>query len=67
MGQKNNAGGRQIAARTFSTEDYMNKDEVSEGLAITHEQVSDSYMGGAIEQKDENKNLKKGFSSENMQ
>lgn len=34
--------------RNFETEDYHKNDEVSKGLATTHEQVSDYYMSGEV-------------------
>lgn len=34
--------------RNFETEDYHKNNDVSKGLATTHEQVSDSYMSGEI-------------------
>lgn len=33
-----------LAGRQYETEDYKREDELSSGLATTHEQVSDSYM-----------------------
>ena len=38
----------EIAGRTFETSDYQKNDELSSGLATTHEQVSDAYMEGEI-------------------
>ncbi|WCK56633.1 YozQ family protein [Aneurinibacillus sp. Ricciae_BoGa-3] len=34
------------ADRNYEVEDYKRKDQVSIGLATTHEQVSDHYMSG---------------------
>ncbi|RFU65344.1 YozQ family protein [Peribacillus glennii] len=34
-----------IAGRTFDFDDYNKDDEVSSGLAETHEQMSDHYAG----------------------
>ncbi|PLS18515.1 DUF4025 domain-containing protein [Bacillus sp. M6-12] len=44
----------EIAGRTFDTEDYKKDDEVSIGLATTHEQVSDHYMGNEAVPPDPN-------------
>lgn len=33
-----------IAGRHYKSEDYQQNDQISSGLATTHEQVSDSYM-----------------------
>jgi hypothetical protein len=42
-----------LAGRVFATADYNRNDELSNGLAVTHEQASDSYTegeaGGKIE------------------
>ncbi|MCC3355398.1 YozQ family protein [Bacillus sp. REN16] len=38
-----------LAARHYQPEDYKKNDELSSGLATTHEQVSDSYMEGEIQ------------------
>ncbi|WP_082687065.1 YozQ family protein [Bacillus sp. FJAT-27445] len=47
---------KSIAERIYDPSDYKKKDEVSSGLAETHEQVSDVYMegeiGGKIERPD---------------
>ncbi|MFC0270863.1 YozQ family protein [Metabacillus herbersteinensis] len=41
----------QIAGRQYEVEDYKREDELSSGLAVTHEQVSDDYMAGTIDVK----------------
>jgi hypothetical protein len=33
-----------LAGRDYQVEDYQGNDQLSSGLATTHEQVSDSYM-----------------------
>jgi hypothetical protein len=33
-----------IAGRQYNVEDYKKNDQVSAGLAETHEQISDKYM-----------------------
>ncbi|WP_224752264.1 YozQ family protein [Metabacillus arenae] len=38
-----------IAGREFSFNDYKSNDETAEGLAITHEQISDNFAEGTIE------------------
>lgn len=47
---------RDIAGRIYEPSDYKRNDEVSAGLAETHEQASDVYMegevGGKIERPD---------------
>lgn len=37
-----------VAGRQYQVEDYQGNDQLSSGLADTHEQVSDSYMEGEI-------------------
>ncbi|WP_075981689.1 YozQ family protein [Bacillus massilinigeriensis] len=37
-----------IADRVYEPEDYQKKDQVSSGLATTHEQVSDTFTEGEI-------------------
>ena len=45
-----------LAGRTYHTSDNQRSDELSNGLAITHEQASDSYTVGEIGEKYDNKN-----------
>jgi hypothetical protein len=45
----------EIAGRTYHTSDYQRSDELSNGLAVTHEQASDSYAVGEIGLKEDNK------------
>ncbi|MHC0038414.1 YozQ family protein [Pseudoneobacillus sp. C159] len=35
-----------LAGRHYDVSDYQKKDQLSSGLATTHEQVSDAYMEG---------------------
>ncbi|PLT35050.1 YozQ family protein [Bacillus sp. V5-8f] len=46
----------EIAGRTFDFEDYNKDEEVSSGLAETHEQMSDHYAGrgDTVENRDRN-------------
>lgn len=48
MNKKENEKSTNLAARTYSPEDYNKNDQLSSGLATTHEQVSDSYTEGEI-------------------
>ncbi|WP_053367551.1 YozQ family protein [Bacillus sp. FJAT-27245] len=47
---------KNIAGRIYEPSDYKKNDQLSAGLAETHEQVSDAYMegeiGGKIERPD---------------
>ncbi|MEW8971779.1 MAG: YozQ family protein [Mesobacillus sp.] len=38
----------ELAGRIYDTSDYQKNDELSNGLAMTHEQASDSYVEGQI-------------------
>ncbi|RBP96368.1 uncharacterized protein DUF4025 [Cytobacillus firmus] len=46
MNKKDKNEGTDIAGRYYETEDYKRNDQLSSGLATTHEQVSDAYMEG---------------------
>lgn len=48
MDQKNNKHSSELANRYYEPEDYKRKDQLSSGLATTHEQVSDAYAEGEI-------------------
>ena len=48
MEDKNKPKQSDIAGRTYDVSDYGKDDELSKGLATTHEQVSDAYMEGEI-------------------
>lgn len=41
----------QIAGKTFEPSDYNGKSQLEKGLAETHEQVSDDYYEGTIDQE----------------
>lgn len=47
-----------LAGRNYEVEDYKGNDQLSSGLATTHEQVSDTYMEGEIMPVIENVNGK---------
>ncbi|MBT2689485.1 YozQ family protein [Bacillus sp. ISL-47] len=46
MDKKDSKDSANIAGRYYETEDYKRSDQLSSGLATTHEQVSDTYMEG---------------------
>lgn len=56
-----------IAEKNYEPSDYQNKNELNAGLAVTHEQVSDSFAEGnsdAVIDNLEGKNVtikRKGF------
>jgi len=38
-----------LAEKMYEPSDYKAKDDLSQGLAITHEQVSDTFVEGTID------------------
>lgn len=46
--RKDQGRNTELAGRMYDTSDYQKKDELSSGLAMTHEQASDSYAEGEI-------------------
>ncbi|MFB6467113.1 YozQ family protein [Cytobacillus sp. Hz8] len=58
MKGKNQNNDYPVANRVYQSEDYQRKDEVSSGLATTHEQVSDTFTEGEIQSVIENVNGK---------
>ena len=46
--------GKNVAGRIFDVQDYDKKDEISAGLAMTHEQATDDYTEGTIDGRMEN-------------
>jgi hypothetical protein len=48
MKRKNDQENLKIAGRQYEVEDYQRSDTLSAGLAMTHEQVSDTYTEGEI-------------------
>ena len=49
MEKKAKVESSQIAGRQYEVEDYKRQDQLSSGLATTHEQASDDYMEGTID------------------
>jgi hypothetical protein len=54
--KKSKLESNQIAGKEYEVEDYKSQDELSSGLATTHEQASDGYMEGSIETEDSTAN-----------
>ncbi len=54
MGKKNNTKSSQVAENSFDPSDYSSSEEIDKGLAITHEQVSDTLTEGTIDGKIDN-------------
>jgi hypothetical protein len=46
--RENKGKNTELAGRIYDTSDYQKNDELSNGLAMTHEQASDSYVEGQI-------------------
>ncbi|KAB2330651.1 YozQ family protein [Bacillus mesophilum] len=55
---KKNQQSLELAGRTYRPDDYKKEDQLSSGLAHTHEQVSDTLTEGTIDGKIENVNGK---------
>jgi hypothetical protein len=51
--RKSKLESNKIAGKEYEVEDYKSQDEVSSGLATTHEQASDGYMEGTIDSNPE--------------
>lgn len=56
-GIENNSA--KVAEKSYEPADYSSTDEIDKGLAITHEQVSDTYMEGTIDGEIDNLEEKK--------
>jgi len=41
----------EVAEKSYQPEDYHSSNEVEQGLATTHEQVSDMYVEGTIDRQ----------------
>ncbi|MGD6803729.1 DUF4025 domain-containing protein [Rossellomorea vietnamensis] len=54
MDKKQKSPSTDLAGRTYDVSDYKKSDELSQGLAMTHEQASDSLTEGTIDGKIEN-------------
>jgi hypothetical protein len=46
--KENKGKNLELAGRMYDTSDYRKNDELSNGLAMTHEQASDSYVEGQV-------------------
>jgi hypothetical protein len=51
MDQKLNKESMRLSDKHYDVKDYDSKDQLSSGLAVSHEQVSDTYMEGTIDGK----------------
>ncbi len=53
--KKDKSKSTEVAGRMYESADYQRGDALSKGLAMTHEQASDSYaegeVGGEVERK----------------
>lgn len=55
-----------VADKTYQYSDYYSNDQLSKGMAISHEQVSDTYMEGTIDQVKGNSNRDEHENSEEI-
>jgi hypothetical protein len=46
---KNNNENLMVAGRNYDPSDYKSNSDLSSGLAMTHEQVSDAYVEGTVD------------------
>lgn len=51
MDQKLNKESMQLSDKHYDVKDYDARDQLSSGLAVAHEQVSDTYMEGTVDAK----------------
>jgi hypothetical protein len=56
MGKDRNRESTKLAGRYYQPEDYNGQDQLSSGLAITHEQASDTWTEGEIKATIDNTN-----------
>ncbi|WP_067727768.1 YozQ family protein [Oceanobacillus damuensis] len=49
MRKKVNEKAKTVADKTYQYSDYYSNDQLSRGMAESHEQVSDTYMEGTID------------------
>ncbi|MGJ9459189.1 YozQ family protein [Oceanobacillus sp. CF4.6] len=49
MDKKINEKAKTVADKTYQYSDYYSNDQLSKGVAVSHEQVSDTYMEGTID------------------
>jgi hypothetical protein len=53
MNKKNQTDSAKIAGSFFHASDYQKENELASGLATTHEQASDVYMEGVVDESSE--------------
>lgn len=53
-----------VAEKTFQHSDYFEEEQLSSGMAITHEQVSDTYMEGTIDRRVSKQNARDDYHEE---
>jgi hypothetical protein len=56
VGKENKRDKQSLADKMYSPEDYNRKDQLSQGIAETHEQASDTLTEGTIDAKIEREN-----------
>ena len=49
MSDKKTERSKSVADKTYQYSDYYNDDQLSQGMATSHEQVSDTYMEGTVD------------------
>ncbi|MFD1337425.1 YozQ family protein [Oceanobacillus iheyensis] len=49
MSDKKTERSKSVADKTYQYSDYYKDDQLSKGMATSHEQVSDTYMEGTVD------------------
>lgn len=58
MADKKTERSKSVADKTYQYSDYYKDDQLSQGMATSHEQVSDAYMEGTVENNQSEKQEK---------
>ncbi|RKQ32973.1 YozQ family protein [Oceanobacillus halophilus] len=64
MLKKNSGKAKTVAEKTYQYSDYYSDDQLSKGMAVTHEQVSDTYMEGTADREADHTNQRDDNSQE---
>ncbi|WP_085993788.1 YozQ family protein [Oceanobacillus senegalensis] len=65
MLKKSSGKAKTVAEKTYQYSDYYSNDQLSKGMAETHEQVSDTYMEGTVDRENNYTNSRDDNSDEN--
>jgi len=62
MSKKVNEKADSVAQKTYQYSDYFSNEQLDNGVATSHEQVSDTYMEGTIDRKIDSANTRDDIS-----